>query len=385
MKSSLRLSRAFYFFYYAAAASLWPFMALFYDRLGFTGTQIGVLRGISPIVMLISAPLWGALSDSTQQHKRILLIAIGGTLLMVASLSLATGYIWLMVIAILYAFFGAPIIALMDNTVLHLLQGEKQKYGRQRIWGAVGWGLASPLIGLLSERLGQQWIFYGYLLMMTCALFVASRMFISQQSIRPQFWHDIGTLLTNKQWIVFLVSILFGSMPLSIANTFLFLYLKDMGASEILMGLSLTAATLSELPMWFFSDSLLRRWRPRGMLMFSILACALQAFGYSLATVPLVIMAFQLIHGPAFSVMWSAGVAYAADISTESTRATAQGMFGGVTMGLRSALGTLIGGVLYDRVGGAMTFRIGGLISIIGLIIFIVNLRDQRKIVPNSC
>jgi PPP family 3-phenylpropionic acid transporter len=360
-------------FYYSALAALFPFLVLYYDRLGFTGTQIGLLRGISPLITLLAAPLWGALSDATQQHKRFLLAAIAGTILSVYALSRTAQFGWLVVIVIAYAFFGAPIIPLMDNSVLHILQGERDKYGRQRMWGAVGWGLASPLVGYLSERSGQHWFFYGYIICMVCAWVVGSGMPISKESIRPRFWHDLRSLLGNRKWIIFLLSILLGSLPLSISNTYLFLYLKELGASETLMGLSLTAATISELPMWFYSNAMLRKLRPKGMLTVAIIASVIQAFGYTLLPIPWLVLVFQLLHGMAFSAMWSAGVAYANEISTEATQATAQGMFGGVTMGLRTALGTLIGGVFYDQAGAVMTFRLGGIIAIAGLILFVVN------------
>jgi len=76
MMSPLILSRAFDFFYCAAAAALSPFLILYYARLGFSGTQIGILRGVSSLIILFSAPLWGAISDAKQQHKRLLLLSI---------------------------------------------------------------------------------------------------------------------------------------------------------------------------------------------------------------------------------------------------------------------------------------------------------------------
>ncbi len=271
MQSPLIFARAFYFFYFAAAAAISPFLVLYYERLGFSGTQIGILRGINPLIMLFSAPLWGAVSDATQQHKRLMLLSIGGTLVTVIGLSFTTHYLWLFIIVVLFAFCGAPIISLMDNTVLHLLHGQKNKYGQQRLWGAVGWGIAAPLVGFLSENVGQQWIFISYLIFMACAWVVVTRIPISPSSLRPRFWHDIRRLLANKPWTMFLFSILIGSMHLSIANTYLFLYLNTLGASETLMGFSLTIATLSELPVWFFSDKMLRRWQPKGMLVFSLI------------------------------------------------------------------------------------------------------------------
>ena len=82
--------------------------------------------------------------------------------------------------------------------------------------------------------------------------------------------------------------------------------------------------------------------------------------------------------------MWSAGVAYASDIAPEGMGATAQGLFTGVAMGLRSALGAFIGGVLYDAAGPAMMFRWGGVSALVGLLLFVLASKrlahsDQRR------
>ena len=64
--------KAFYFFLYAALAFLAPFLTLYYDGLGLTGRQIGILAAIPSLVTFISAPIFGAIADVTQKHKRIL-------------------------------------------------------------------------------------------------------------------------------------------------------------------------------------------------------------------------------------------------------------------------------------------------------------------------
>ena len=62
----IRLSRAFYFFYFSAGAALSPFLALYYERIGLSGSQIGVLRGISPLIGGFLAVDWlGTLVTNT--------------------------------------------------------------------------------------------------------------------------------------------------------------------------------------------------------------------------------------------------------------------------------------------------------------------------------
>lgn len=45
------LPKAFYFFFYAAAASLIPFLSLYYEHLGLNGRQIGLLTGLMPLAL----------------------------------------------------------------------------------------------------------------------------------------------------------------------------------------------------------------------------------------------------------------------------------------------------------------------------------------------
>ena len=96
--------------------------------------------------------------------------------------------------------------------------------------------------------------------------------------------------------------------------SFLFLYMNSLGASKALMGLSLAVATISELPVWFYSNRMIERSGTRTVLVISLLACAVQGFAYSLMVNPLWALPIQLLHGLAFSASWAAGVAYSGKI-----------------------------------------------------------------------
>src|SRR5512136_1110520 len=61
---------------FAAMAFVQPFLVLYYQSLDFTGAQIGLLVGLSPLVTLLSAPLWTGVADKTRQHRLIMSLAI---------------------------------------------------------------------------------------------------------------------------------------------------------------------------------------------------------------------------------------------------------------------------------------------------------------------
>lgn len=280
---------------------------------------------------------------------------------------------------ILYAFFMAPVMPLVDASVLILLGEQKDQYGKQRLWGAVGWGIAAPVIGWLIGRTGITWAFYGYILIMGMGLLAASQLRVSRVTIGQSFWRSLRGLLINPTWSLFLLTAFIAGMGLAVINNFFFLYLEYLGFSAGFMGISLTVSTLSELPVMFFADRLLRRWGARWMLIASLVIYVIRTLGYSLVTGALPILTIQLLHGPTFSLMWMAGVAYADEHAPPGLGATAQGLLSGMVMGLGAALGAILGGMLYQGVGPILMFRAAALGVSVGLVIFWLAERRGRK------
>ena len=355
--ASLTWAPPFYFLYYAAAAALVPFLIVYYQDLGLTGTQIGFLAGIPPLVSLFSAPIWGALSDRTQRHKLSLLIAMSGAVLLALALSAFTAFVWLIPVVITFAFFSSPIMPLVDDTTMSLLGDEKKRYGRIRVWGAIGWGATAPVAGWLIESGSIAWSFWIYSLMMVVGFLIAVKIPIHRHARevgheRPQ------RLLTSPQWVIFLIVTFGGGMAFSMISNFLFLFLRGLNADEFLLGLTLTTATLSEIPVLYFSERLLRRWNARQLMSAAMLFYAVRALAYSFIKVPWMALPIQLLHGPTFSLMWFSGVSYADEIAPAGLGATAQGLFSGVLLGIGATAGALLGGLLYDHIGIVNMFRV---------------------------
>ncbi len=365
----LTLARAFYACYYGASACLMPFLAVYYSDLGFSGGQIGVLRGISPVVTLVAAPLWSALADVTRRHKLLWLVAIAGSWGAALALASTSSYGLLLGIVVAHAFLGAPVMPLADSAVISLLGTRTDLYGTQRLWGAVGWGLSGLVIGFVTERFGLVWSFIGYLALMACGGLLVAMVPAPSPVARQHsnYGRDVRWLLSNPAWLAFLASSLCGGLYLTVEMNFLMLYMASLGAGESLMGIALVVSTLGELPVWALAPYLLRRLGPRGLLAVALFSGAVQGMAFSLVTMPWMILPVQLLHGLAFSAAWTAGVAYVARLAPEGTQATAQGLYGGVMMGLAAAIGAIVGGRLFDQVGGAMTFRLAAVAPLIAL------------------
>src|SRR5204862_4511893 len=89
------------FLLFAGVAFIAPFQVLYYQRLGFSGMEIGLLAGLAPLVTLFGAPLWTGLADATRRHRRLMSLTLLGGAIAVFSFSLFNTFAVILIIALL--------------------------------------------------------------------------------------------------------------------------------------------------------------------------------------------------------------------------------------------------------------------------------------------
>lgn len=364
--------KAVYFFYYAALACLAPFMSLYYQENGMTATQIGILSGLIPLGTWFSSPFWSGIADARQRHRGVLLLMIVGLWFSVLLLFFATTFTGFLVSVLAYAFFIGPIVPLVDNAVMSILGKDRNDYGRVRLWGSIGWGLAALLLGPVLERAGLDWAFYGFLGLMAVNFVVSARLPMNIAPTTRQAYKDgIGVLARNGRFLLLLLTALVFGITIGVLISYQFLYMEDLGASRSLMSWSLTVITLSEIPFWFISAGLLRRFGTSKMIALALGTAAVRNLAMGAITNPWLILPISLLHGPSFAVLWAAGVADADMAAPPGLGATAQGLFSGMMMGLGAAIGGFVGGPLSETMGFAALFTALGWMSFGMLVVFV--------------
>jgi PPP family 3-phenylpropionic acid transporter len=369
--------KAFYFVVYAALASLLPYLTVYYESLGLSGQQIGTLAAIPPLVTFFSAPLIGAITDVSQRHKVILGTSIVGFSGSVLAIWAVKSFLGLIPVIVLYAFFLAPIFPLIDRSVLNVLGKNRDQYGKQRLWGAVGWGIMGPIAGLLIEQGGLRWAFYGCFFVSLGLLVILKATPIQQIRIKTHFTKTLKGLYSNSDIILFFFIMVIGGLGLSMIHNYLFIYLDGLGTDSVLKGWALTIATISELTVMFFSDKLLRKWKAKWLVASSLLVLALRLVLYALVKSPELALLVQLLHGPTFGLIWVAGVSYVSEITPSGLGNTVQGFFSGIVMGLGSALGAFLGGILYKGIGFSSMYMIAGGVVFLSLLGFVISNRRR--------
>jgi PPP family 3-phenylpropionic acid transporter len=357
----------FNFLLFSAGASVLPFMVLYYQELGFTGAQIGVITGITPLITFFIAPLWSGIADATGRHRIIMSFALlGGAAALFVYPFLFT-FLPVLLIAVAFYFFLAPVVPFADSATMFMLAEEKEKYGRIRLGGTIGYGLAAPIAGGLIQNYSLRIAFWGASVLLIASLIVSQKLVYGKMKAERSTRGGIRIILSNPRWLLFLILAFVGGLALAAFNNYFFPYMKEVGASETMMGLALTVGTISEVPVLFFGNKLIKKFKAYGLLMLSMVVTGLRLILFAVAGTTTLVLLIQIISGLTFAAFWIAGVSYADENAPLGMRTTAQGLFSAMVMGIGTAVGGFIGGMLLESIGGRdlyLTFGVTVLIIV---------------------
>jgi PPP family 3-phenylpropionic acid transporter len=355
----------FNFLIFAGFAFAAPFLVLYYQSVGFSGAEIGLLTGVTPLVTLVAAPFWTGLADAKRRHRLILSVALVVATAVIFVFPFFNTFAPIFLIAILFSAFFAPVTSFADSATMFMLADRKDMYGRVRLGGTLGFGVAGSLAGVIVQSLGLNFAFWGCALLLLLAMFAGQKLTHNTVGASASTAQGVRTLLSNRRWLLFMTLAFAGGLAIAATNTYLFPFLRELGATESTMGLALTLGTVSEIPVLFFGNRLLKRFKPYGLLALAMLITGARLMAFAAADTPALALAIQLFNGLTFPAMWVAGVAYADEHAPAGLNATAQGMFGAMVFGFGAAVGGFIGGPLLESVGGRGLFLIFGIIVLV--------------------
>lgn len=359
----------FYFLYFAALSSAMPFFVLFYQGLGFSGTQIGLLTGIPPLIALVASPFWTSLADARQWHKLVMGLGILVSVLAVFLLPSFTGFALVFGMIVLFNIFLSPVSSLADSGTMTMLGDERAKYGRVRLGGSIGWGLFAPIAGAIVENYGLAVGFWTFSAIMLINFFVSQKFAHASHEAGDAKTGGIRIFLTSRRWISFFFISFLGGVGAFSAAAYLFPYMAELGADESTMGLALTISTVSELPIFFLAHRLVKRFGSYGLLTLTLVMFGVRSLLYAAVSTPSMVLMVQVFGGMIFPAMWTAGVSYADENAPAGLKSSAQGLLGAMSFGVGSAFSGLVSGLLLESIGGRGMFFVLGIIILVGLVI----------------
>ncbi|MFB3895621.1 MAG: MFS transporter [bacterium] len=373
--------RVFYFFFFISVATLAPYIYLYFKKIGLTGTEIGLIAAVGPLIVLIGQPLWGIIADKTQKARTVLSIAIFIT--MISSLFYLgfTTFWGLICVSIVYTLFNTPIIPLTDTVTLEFVSRHQLSYGKIRVWGSLGYAVLVIVIGKLSQVFGLIWIFPIYAFVMLIIFILSFRLPKYKTHFEYHFLGGISKLMKNNRYVLFLIAVFLLTATNSANVVYFGIFIDQLGGTTTLLGLAWMIAALSESFIFLFSHQILRRVSPLHCLILASAGAILRWFLYTIIRAPLVLVLLQPLHALSFGCYYLGSIHFVKQESPPGWMATGQTIFWAIGYGLSAIVGNFIGGLIYQKYNSVVAvYAISSVVALIAMILFIIaaSIRHQE-------
>ncbi|EDW72578.1 uncharacterized protein Dwil_GK20981 [Drosophila willistoni] len=303
---------------------------------------------------------------------------------------------WLFVCLLFIGTIGFNVTnSISDACCFDLLGDDEQgKYGAQRVWGTIGFGTTALLAGIVVNLWTTDAVksFTPALLIMCVFsildLFSVSKLKLPKLGGSESIWTDVWQLVRQPPIIVFLVFACIAGIIDSFIIYFMFWHVEDVAAEtgymdqiKLIEGLVVAAECLAgEVPFFFYSGKIIKKLGYVHCMSMCFFFYAVRLSLIAWIPNPWYLVGVELFfQGITYALCYTCIVAYASAVAPPGTSATVQGLMAGMDDGLGFSIGSLIGGVMFKRLGGRESFKYFAIAAICTCVAHIVIRPTSRK------
>ncbi|KAL7570513.1 hypothetical protein ACA910_004289 [Epithemia clementina (nom. ined.)] len=432
------LIRILFLFYYGSLGSLMPYLPVYYHSLGHGGQIIGMLGAVKPFTTFLVAPLWGAISDQTNNPFLILKVTFWVSLVGQLLVGVYHNHHYIMTMVFLTALFNAPVKSLLDSIAMDHI-ADRTLYGRLRLWGQMGFGLGSSAVGhLLTKSKHQSWsdelsfsasfdemvapfpvvlqtairfvskcwrsltgyklCFLSYAALSVPTLFcinaferldrenTESKMKNETEEVAANngdrnkkkedtsVKHGLSLVFRNADAMLFFFLVLVVGISSGVVENFAYVRIREVGGTGTEMGISRLVSSMAGAPMFWFSGPLTTLLGVDRVLVISLLSYALRFVNYATMRNAYHGLPAEALRGVTFAAFWSSATIYAHKVSPPGLHATMLMLVNALYGGLGQSLGAIIGGALQHKLGTVQTFLYSAAVDFALVIVMVVYL-----------
>ncbi|XP_037957428.1 uncharacterized protein LOC119687242 [Teleopsis dalmanni] len=278
-------------------------------------------------------------------------------------------------------------VTIMDPIALTMIEKYGGDFGRERLFSSIGMAIFSPITGIMidyfSRGLGYtdySAAFYTYDILLVISTLSVMAMPLGEKLPADNVFRDLWNLLKMPHVIIF-VSFLFvlGNFW-GFIESFLFLYLKELGAPNYLLGITITVGTVSSIPFLYTAEKITKLFGHVNLIIIAFFSHAGRLVGYSFIENAWWCFPFEAMEALSCHLMWVAAATYCSILAPKSLLATLIGVLGMAHFSLGRGSGSFTGGLLIGQFGTRDAFRYMGTLAVLGGIAYgILHLAWLRK------
>jgi MFS transporter, PPP family, 3-phenylpropionic acid transporter len=374
-----RLSR-FYFFYYFFVGSFVPYWGIYLQSENFSPSSIGILLSLFQISRIVAPNFWGWLADHTGYRVKWIKLTSFLGLIGFIGVFWAKGFFWIFLVMSALSLFTSSTLPLAESLTLAHLATTDGHYSRIRLWGSIGFIVASLFLGYLIDFQGIN-ILLWILLIAQAIIFFLSNTIPETQDIQHKTNDlSIWKIIKTPSVIALLVGCTLMVSAHGVLYNFYSIYLKDHGYSSGTIGWLWAVGVICEILIFMAMPKILQRFSLKAILLMSLFLGVIRfiLIGVSPDHLYLLFIA-QMFHAATFGSFHAASIEVIAYYFKGRNQTRGQAIYNSVAYGIGGTIGGLGGGYLIQYLGGQLGFMIAAISPLIGFVVIWFGLKLEIK------
>jgi MFS transporter, PPP family, 3-phenylpropionic acid transporter len=368
------LSR-FYFVYYFFVGAFVPYWGLYLQSEHFSAADIGILMSLFQISRIFAPNLWGWLADHTKQRVKWIRLTAALGLLGFVAVFWAHGFFWLFLVMASLSLFTSSTLPLSESLTLAHLATTNGHYSKIRMWGSLGFIVASVILGFAIDAYGIKsllWFLLGVQIILFGLTFK-----LPEANIEPHKddHFSIWTILKNPTVIALLLGCALMVTAHGVLYNFYSIYLAQHGYSKKVIGLLWSLGVICEIVIFMLMPKIMARFSLKKIMLISLGLAVLRfsLIGLAVDNLTLLLLA-QCLHAFTFGSFHAASVEVITQFFNGRHQARGQAIYNSVAYGVGGTIGGLAGGYALQFLGGETTFLLATIFPLVGFFVIAIGL-----------
>ena len=374
-----RLSR-FYFFYYFFVGSFVPYWGIYLQSENFSPSSIGILLSLFQISRIIAPNFWGWLADHTGHRVKWIKLTSFLGLIGFVGVFWAKGFFWIFLVMSALSLFTSSTLPLAESLTLAHLATTDGHYSRIRLWGSIGFIVASLLLGYLIDLQGINILLWVLLIAQAIIFFLSNTIPETKEIHHKKNDLSIWKIIKTPSVVALLIGCTLMVSAHGVLYNFYSIYLKEHGYSSATIGWLWAVGVICEIFIFMLMPKILRRYSLKTILLMSLFLGVIRfiLIGASPDHFYLLFIA-QMFHAATFGSFHAASIEVIAYFFKGRNQSRGQAIYNSVAYGIGGTIGGLGGGYLIQYLGGQIGFMIAAISPLIGFIVIWFGLKLQIK------
>jgi PPP family 3-phenylpropionic acid transporter len=380
-RSKLQLSwrlASFYGIYFVLIGFVSAFWPLWLTDRGITETDIGIILASGVFAKVFVSPSIALLADRRGDRKRLMIILTFCSAAVFSTFQYVDSFWSILLVTVIFFLAWSSILPLGESLTILNTRAHGLDYGRLRLWGSVGFIVATVGGGLILTGRNVDTIFW-LILASAISVFVVCWFLPNTKTEKSdQGKVPLWTMLTDGKFVLFIAACALIQSTHSIYYGFGTIHWKNAGFDEITIGALWAEGVLAEIILFIYGTKLIAKLGSSQLILLGGLAAIIRWTITGLSDDLSVLVVLQALHAFTFGATHLGAMHYISDTVTPNQSATAQSLYAVAVSGVGMAIGLALSGKLYATFSGGAYFVMAG-VGLVGFILALIVNRNSKQ------